>query len=62
MLTSLEEADKELSKLDGETEHLQYQLEERAQIYRRMRIARVRLNNFLEVMEEDTISTPEASR
>jgi chromosome segregation protein len=28
MLSSLEEADKELSKLDGETEHLQYQLEE----------------------------------
>ncbi|MEZ5276545.1 MAG: hypothetical protein R3F07_09215 [Opitutaceae bacterium] len=40
--------------------YLQYQLEERAQIYRRMRIARIRLNRFLDVMEQDTISTPES--
>ncbi len=40
--------------------YLQYQLEERAQIYRRMLIARNRLNTFLEVMEGDEISTPEA--
>jgi hypothetical protein len=38
----------------------QYQLEEQAQIYRRMKTARVRLNSFLEVMEGDIISTPDA--
>ena len=47
---------KELSR----ESYLQYQLEERAQIYRRMLIARRRLQTFLEVMEDDEISTPEA--
>jgi hypothetical protein len=38
----------------------QYRLEEQAQIYRRMKTARLRLSDFLDVMEEDTISTPDA--
>lgn len=40
--------------------YMQYQLEERAQIYRRMLIARRRLQTFLEVMEDDVIAPPEA--
>jgi hypothetical protein len=47
---------KELSR----ESYRQYQLEEQAQIYRRMKTARLRLASFLDVMEEDTISTPDA--
>jgi hypothetical protein len=46
-----------IKELTQESYH-QYQLEEQAQIYRRMKTALLRLNNFLDVLVGDTISTP----